>query len=244
MMTTDLIDRILRDPRGATSLTEEALLSLAELSVSVLRMIDARRERGIAFESSYNEQELRRALASKADQKFPPGPPMVSSTIELARAVAAETGPTDSVGLLARRLSRIVIDQHTELARRRAGDLTVQEADALHGCSVHCQDERQLAFATRAIDKVLCRTADISAAPVQSSVLDETHDFQRFEHRTRGLEGRTTRQLKIVCRCGWAADWIDLEPDGDVGRSAARDLLAAHVTEATDLAHPRSERNP
>ena len=107
---------------------------------------------------------------------------------------------------------------------------------------MHCQDERQLALATRAIDKTLCRAADI--APTLPSVLDEAHDFQRFEHRTRGLDGRTTRQLKIVCRCGWAADWIDLEPDGDVGRSTARDLLAMHVTEAIDHAYPRAERKP
>lgn len=57
------------DPRAA-------FLALADLAVSVLRMIDARRESGISFESSYNEEVLRLAVAPLAAQKFPPGPPM------------------------------------------------------------------------------------------------------------------------------------------------------------------------
>lgn len=70
--------------------------------------------------------------------------------------------------------------------------------------------------------------------PTYSSVLDEIHDFQRFERRTRGYPGRPAPvpQLKIVCRCGWSADWIDLDPDGDVGTSTARELLQNHVADA------------
>jgi hypothetical protein len=69
--------------------------------------------------------------------------------------------------------------------------------------------------------------------PSPSSVLDEVHDFQRYEHRTRGYTGgRVVRQLKIVCRCGWAADWIDREPDGDIAVTAARTLLQDHVADS------------
>lgn len=80
-MNAEQIDNVLRGAQaetkdGTRAQRWDALRSLADLSVSVLRMIDQRRERGIVFEDSYNEQELRRALASMADQKFPPGPPM------------------------------------------------------------------------------------------------------------------------------------------------------------------------
>ncbi len=159
MTTTEQIDAMLRATqlRVERNLTEETLLSLADLSVSILRMIDARRERGIPFESSYNEQELRRALASMANQVFPPGPPM--------------------------------------------------------------------------------RLADR-----ETSVLDEAHDFQRFEHVTLDrIGGWTSLELKVVCRCGWAATSIDRDPDEKIARVAARDLLAMHVTEAIDRAHKRKE---
>lgn len=76
-MNAEQIDEVLRaDQGGVKTPLEKALRSLADLSVSVLRMIDSRRECGIAFDDSYNEQELRRALISMADQKFPPGAPM------------------------------------------------------------------------------------------------------------------------------------------------------------------------
>ena len=77
MMEPERIDEVLRAlPSEGQPPCEEALRSLADLSVSILRMIDARRERGVSFDDSYNEQMLRLALASMADQKFPPGPPM------------------------------------------------------------------------------------------------------------------------------------------------------------------------
>ena len=56
-----------------------AFLSLADLAVSMLRMIDKRRESGIVFDGSYNEEMLRIALEPLATQKFPPGPPMRSA---------------------------------------------------------------------------------------------------------------------------------------------------------------------
>lgn len=77
MMEPERIDEVLRAmPSEGRTLCEETLRSLADLSVSILRMIDARRERGVPFDDSYNEQMLRLALASLADQKFPPGSPM------------------------------------------------------------------------------------------------------------------------------------------------------------------------
>lgn len=129
---------------------ERALLGIADLSVSLLRMIDSRRERGIPFDESWNEQELRRALAGLADQEFPPGPPMTQAS---------------------------------------------------------------------------------------TSVLDEAHDFQRYEHRTcRFKDGEAVRQLKVVCRCGWSSDWIDRDPDAEVAVSGAREMLAGHVDAAIQLA--------
>lgn len=53
-----------------------AFVNLADLAVSVLRMIDARREAGVRFDASYNEDMLRIAVAPLAAQTFPPGPPM------------------------------------------------------------------------------------------------------------------------------------------------------------------------
>ena len=53
-----------------------AFLALADLAVSVLRMIDKRRESGIAFDGSYNEEMLRIAVEPLTAQEFPPGPPM------------------------------------------------------------------------------------------------------------------------------------------------------------------------
>lgn len=79
---------------------------------------------------------------------------MNAYTMELARAVALETTPTDSVGLIARRFAWELIVQHEELETLRAADLTREEAEALRGCSVHCQDDVQLALATVAIDKI------------------------------------------------------------------------------------------
>jgi len=66
-----------------------------------------------------------------------------------------------------------------------------------------------------------------------TSVLDEAHDFQRFEHGA-------ARSLKIVCRCGWASISIDRDPDEAVAVSAARDLLQEHVTAAFE--HARNVR--
>jgi len=74
--------------------------------------------------------------------------------MDLARTVALETAPTDSVGLIARRFAWALIVQHEELEARRMADLTREEAEALRGCSVHCQDEAQLALTTSAIDKI------------------------------------------------------------------------------------------
>lgn len=53
-----------------------AFLALADLAVSMLRMIDARRESGIKFDDSYNEDMLRIAVEPLAEQEFPPGPAM------------------------------------------------------------------------------------------------------------------------------------------------------------------------
>ena len=90
MMEPERIDEVLRAmPNESRTLCEEALRSLADLSVSVLRMIDARRERGVPFDDSYNEQMLRLALASMADQKFPPGSPM---TLARAQRTTADRG--------------------------------------------------------------------------------------------------------------------------------------------------------
>lgn len=75
--------------------------------------------------------------------------------VELARQVAAETSPTDRVGKLARTLARAVLDQEAKIDARRAADLTSEEVWALRSCTVHCQDEGQLAQACRAIDKVV-----------------------------------------------------------------------------------------
>ena len=78
-----------------------------------------------------------------------------TNVLELAREVAVETSPTDSVGLLARMLARKVLDQEAQLAKHRAMDLTREEAEALRGCSVHCSDGDQLKRATQAIDKAV-----------------------------------------------------------------------------------------
>ncbi len=154
-MTAEQIDEVLRTAQaGDKTAIAEALRSIADLSVSLLRMIDARREGGIAFDSSYNEQELRRALASMASQTFPPGPPMV---------------------------------------------------------------------------------------PATTSVFAEVHDFQRFECVTLNRTGgRTSRELKIVCRCGWSSISIDRDPDADIAIAAARDLLQAHVSDTIERAHTRT----
>ena len=79
----------------------------------------------------------------------------ITSTMDLARTVALETAPTDSVGLTARRFAWLLIVQHEDLEARRLADLTLEEVEALRGCSVHCQDETQLALATSAIDKIV-----------------------------------------------------------------------------------------
>jgi len=241
MLTADQIDEVLRTVQaGDKTAIAEALRSIADLSVSLLRMIDSRRERGIAFKPSYNEQELRRALASMASQAFPPGPPMVSATIELARAIAAETGATDSAGVLGRTLARLVIDQHAELLRRR---VSAKEAEALRVCSVHCPDDRQLAIATRAIAKIVVDAAADAPLSVVTRVLDEVHDFQRFESVTLNRTGgRTSRELKIVCRCGWSSTSIDRDPDADIAIAAARDLLQAHVAETIESARRRTKK--
>jgi len=63
-----------RDVEGSNP--RAAFLALADLAVSVLRMIDARRESGVKFDTSYNENVLRIAVEPFAAQKFPPGPPM------------------------------------------------------------------------------------------------------------------------------------------------------------------------
>ena len=76
-------------------------------------------------------------------------------TMELAREVALETTPTDRVGLTARRFAWLLIVQHEDLEARRRDDLTREEVEALRGCSVHSQDEVQLAFAKSAIDKIV-----------------------------------------------------------------------------------------
>ena len=79
----------------------------------------------------------------------------IGMTMELAREVALETSPTDSVGLTARRFAWLLIVQHEDLEARRRADLTREEVEALRGCSVHCQDEAQLELATAAIDKIV-----------------------------------------------------------------------------------------
>jgi hypothetical protein len=69
--------RLARDRSTAGSTTDRAtLLALADLAVSMLRMIDERRERGVRFDDSYNEDVLRIAVEPLAAQEFPPGPPM------------------------------------------------------------------------------------------------------------------------------------------------------------------------
>jgi len=77
-----------------------------------------------------------------------------TDTMELARTVAMETTPTDSAGLIARRFAWLLIVQYEDLEARRRTDLTHYEIEALRGCSVHCQDEVQLALAASAIDKI------------------------------------------------------------------------------------------
>jgi hypothetical protein len=84
-----------------------------------------------------------------------------TDTMELARTVALETGPTDSVGLIARRFAWALIVQHEDLEIRRRSDLSPYEIEALRGCSVHCQDEVQLALATSAIDKITRSRKDL-----------------------------------------------------------------------------------
>ncbi len=62
-----------------------AFLQLTHLSAAVLRAIDAFREgehQDEGFEVSCYEAELRTALAGLAEQKFPPGPPMVAIDTE------------------------------------------------------------------------------------------------------------------------------------------------------------------
>jgi len=70
-----------------------------------------------------------------------------------------------------------------------------------------------------------------------TSVLDEAHDFQRFEHVVlHRTSDRISRELKIVCRCGWSSISIDRDPDEEVAVSAARDLLQEHVAAAIERA--------
>lgn len=78
-MTPEQIASRLRDmDTGMPARTpiEHALEDLGNLAASVLRMIDARREGGMKFAPSDNEDQLRIAVSPLADQKFPPGPPM------------------------------------------------------------------------------------------------------------------------------------------------------------------------
>jgi len=211
-MTAEQIDTILRsnarrhdrDPGGGVTPTEEALRSLARLSVSVLRMIDARREQGIPFDRSYNEEELRRALASMADQTFPPGPPMrLADRDELVEAL------------------RIIDDLSDGLRAQDSG---------------HVIPLDQIAALRALLDSTALRVFPAS------SVNDEAHDFQRLEHVTLNRTGGwTSRELKIVCRCGWAGTSIDRDPDEKIAVAAARELLQAHVTEAIDRASKHKE---
>jgi hypothetical protein len=76
-MTPEQIAKEIQHARDIKGLNpREAFLALADLTVSMLRMIDARRESGICFEHSYNEEILRIAVEPLAAQEFPPGPPM------------------------------------------------------------------------------------------------------------------------------------------------------------------------
>lgn len=76
MTPEQLADEIAYAVDNPRTVNMPALLELGYYAVSLLRMIDARREAGVKFDASYNEDMLRRVLAPLADQKFPPGPPM------------------------------------------------------------------------------------------------------------------------------------------------------------------------
>lgn len=212
-MTAEQIDEVLRTFRsGGSGRLEEALKSLADLSVSVLRMIDSRREQGIPFESSYNEQELRRALASMADQKFQPGPSMTPQKDREAKRTRSPSLDSSVHGLLG---VLVVMDEQLR------GDLEYAKVNG----------QGYVGMALSRVEDYRVVLAELLAGLRRGiqSTLDEPHDFQRFEHRAHY---DPARQLKIVCRCGWSTDWIDLDPDGDVARSAAQDLLGMHITEA------------
>ncbi len=64
-----------------------------------------------------------------------------------------------------------------------------------------------------------------------STVLDEAHDFQRFERvLLNRTTGRMTQHLKIVCRCGWASTAIDNAAFDTVAATAiARTQLQEHI---------------
>ncbi len=75
MNTSELSKEIQYAVANPRTVNMPALLELAHRVVAMLRMIDARRESGMKFPPSWNEDELRAAVTGMA-QAFPPGPPM------------------------------------------------------------------------------------------------------------------------------------------------------------------------
>lgn len=73
------------------------------------------------------------------------------------------------------------------------------------------------------------------------SVIDEVHDFQRFDRVTLNRSGGvTSRELKVVCRCGWSSTSHDRNPDEDAAIAAARTRLQEHVDDMNEYARRRT----
>jgi hypothetical protein len=149
------------------------------------------------------------------------------------------------------RLARAWADAELEdLARRGQADVLAKElcaaarawAEVVRAERELTDDQARHVYVTHDYMCLVARRFDEAslaavAAPeatfATTSVLDETHDFQRFErvflNRTKGHD---SGELKIVCRCGWTSISIDRDPDEAVAIGAARDLLQEHVTSA------------
>lgn len=82
-------------------------------------------------------------------------------------------------------------------------------------------------------------TADLEGVPTTATTADdaahifeEAHEFQRFERVTLYLNGASSSELKVVCRCGWSATAPDQDPNDGIAITEVRGQLQIHVADA------------
>lgn len=120
-----------------------------------------------------------------------------------------------------------------------------QVSDTSHGCH-HEEFHTIVDDGWSVIQCVQCLKRWKSLVPTRekivsmATVLDEVHDFQRFERVMLNRSGGViSRELKIVCCCGWSHISLDNNPDEAVAIAAARTRLQAHVDDAIAYQHHR-----